>query len=168
MPSVLSIPTLTLLTGLSALTASPAPAQQSPALSVAASEADGTHLVGPDGRPVYVMLTEGKAGDGEDPLASCGASCLQDWPLLVTQGEPRLGDGVDAGLVDTRPWRDVNVLTYADQPLFQFHRDRLDAPPEGQGIFSYGGWWALVRPDGSLVRSSTMPEHGEADEKIEG
>ena len=60
------------------------------------------------------------------------------------------------------------MLTYADQPLFQFHRDILGEAPEGQGIFSYGGWWALVRPDGSLVRSSTMPEHGDADEMIEG
>ncbi|HBS98416.1 hypothetical protein ACFSDD_20165 [Salipiger marinus] len=168
MPSVLSFRNLSLLTGLLALTALPALAQPTPALSLASSEADGTHLVGPDGRPVYAMLTKGSGGDDEDPLASCGASCLQDWPLLVTEGEPSFGEGIEAALVDTKPWRGVNVLTYADQPLFQFHRDILGEAPEGQGIFSYGGWWALVRPDGSLVRSSTMPEHGDADEMIEG
>ena len=30
---------------------------------------------------------------------SCGASFLQDWPLLVTEGEPSFGEGIEAALV---------------------------------------------------------------------
>mgnify|MGYP005988922365 CR=1 FL=1 len=142
-------------------TALPAQDSDAPTLTLAASDEFGPYIQGPDGRPVYAMLTELNTGDRQDPLQSCEVSCRDNWPVLMVDGDVTVGDGLDAGLADTLSWRGESVAQYADQPLFQFYRDQPGEEPQGQGIFSFGGYWALLTPDGETMRTDTMPEPDE-------
>jgi predicted lipoprotein with Yx(FWY)xxD motif len=130
-------------------------------LTVTASDEFGPYIQGPDGRPVYALLTDLDTGDGQDPLVSCEASCRNNWPVLTSDSEVTVGDELDAALADTLDQDGETVVQYADHPLFQFYRDRPGEEPQGQGIFSFGGYWALLSPSGETMRTDTMPEPGE-------
>ncbi|ALG92358.1 MULTISPECIES: COG4315 family predicted lipoprotein [Actibacterium] len=132
-----------------------------PTLTLAASEEFGPYVLGPDGRPVYAMLTELKIGDGQDALQSCEVTCRDNWPVLIVDGDVTVGDGLDAAMADTLDWRGRKVAQYGDQPLFQFYRDQPGEEPQGQGVFSFGGYWALLTPEGKTLRTDTMPEQDE-------
>lgn len=128
-------------------------------LSVGSSEEFGDYIVGPEGQPVYAFLTNRGASDGQDPLDSCNADCREEWPPLVSQGEIRANEALDAYLVGTTEDEDGEpVVSYAGQPLFSFYRDEAGGAPGGQGIFSFGGYWALLNPSGVPIRSDTIPE----------
>ncbi len=129
-------------------------------LSAVESEEHGPYLAGPEGRPVYAFLTSVEiGGDGQDPLESCNeGECRQNWPLVTVDGEVSVGDGVDAELAETMQVDGETVLLYADHPLFHFFRDMPGAPPQGQGIYSYGGYWALLTPSGQIIRTGPMDD----------
>lgn len=129
-----------------------------PTLSVVVSETFGPHLVGLDRRPVYAMLTDLETGDGEQPLQSCGAGCRERWPVLTVAEDVGVADGLDPALAEAILWRGHRVASYGGHPLFLFNRDKAGEEPVGQGIFSFGGYWALVTPDGSTIRSDAMPD----------
>lgn len=135
-------------------------AQQQPeTLTLAVSDTYGPYIVGPEGRPVYTMLTKIEAGDDQDPLNSCNEACRDNWPVLsVKDDNIRVGDGLDPDLAATVAWHDMRVPIYADRALFLFHRDSPGKEPEGQGIFSFGGYWALLSPSGEPIRTDAMPE----------
>lgn len=135
--------------------------QEQATLSVATGEDYGDYIVGPDGLPLYTLLTDLEAGDGEDPLASCHEECRRNWPVLVAQDEMKAGDGLDPALLETIDWRGEEVVTYAGHPLFHFADDRPHGEPGGQGMFTYGGYWALLSPRGRPLRTDAMPEGGQ-------
>lgn len=143
------------------LTAGAATAQTAakPTLSAQASAEFGLHIVGPDGRPVYGFLTDKDiGGDGQDPLESCNTPCREDWSLVQADGDIRVGDFLSSDLVGRRTVDGGEVLTYNDHVLFQFRRDTVTEPPQGQGIYSYGGFWVLLAPSGYPVKTSVMEE----------
>ncbi|AJE49070.1 hypothetical protein [Celeribacter indicus] len=127
-------------------------------LALAATEDQGTYLVGPDGRPVYIMITEHGAGDDLDPLQSCEEQCRVEWPVVTIDDDITTGEGVESDLADTVEWRGEQALTYRGQPLFYFYRDSAGEAPEGQGIFSHGGHWALLAPDGTPFEDEIAPD----------
>jgi predicted lipoprotein with Yx(FWY)xxD motif len=136
-----------------------AQAQERPALSVEISKDYGEILIGPDGRPVYTLQTDAPNGGDQLPaLLSCKEGCLIDWPLVTVQGEVQLGEGVAAEMAEIVEHEGQQVLAYAGEPLFYFHRDLPEAAPQGQGIFSFGGTWQLIRPDGALVEEDVLRE----------
>ncbi len=124
-------------------------------LSAVLGEEYGAYVVGPDGLPVYAFLTSvAMGGDGEDPLDSCNAeACRQHWRLVTVDGEVRGWTRIW--------WKPVDgetLLLYGGHPLFQFYRDAPGEPPQGQAIYSYGGYWALVTPVGGTIRTGPMDE----------
>ncbi|ROT99489.1 hypothetical protein [Histidinibacterium lentulum] len=165
-------PLIPFVTGVLALAAPIASAQEQPdlALVVAEHEEHGLFLADGEGRPVYAFLnSEAIGGDGLDPLESCHEHCRDDWPLVTATGTVRAGEGVDPYLVGTRPDGEAGeVVTYNDYELFYFHRDAPGTSPEGQGIFSYGGYWALLRPSGLAIRTGPMEERDQLPEPTEG
>jgi predicted lipoprotein with Yx(FWY)xxD motif len=142
------------------LLAQSAMAQDRPVLSIAATEDHGRYLVGPDGRPVYAFVTEDvRGGNVITPIAACIERCLEDWPR-VTLDAPDfvVAEGVDPFLAEPLEWEGELVLVYDSRAMFYYHRDAPGAPPRGQEIHEWGGWWYLVRPDGSLIQSGVAPD----------
>ncbi len=129
-------------------------------LRTAVDEDYGWHVVLQNGRPVYAMVTDQAHGDDQPPLESCNERCLQDWPLVTVEDDVDLGEGLDPALVDVKDWRGRQVVHYADEPLFVFFSDEPGQPPAGQEVFSYGGYWALISPQGALIREGMVPERG--------
>jgi len=146
------------LAALSACLAAPLAAQPvSDGFQVLDHEEHGPYLAGPNGRPVYVFLTTGRGGDGLPPLESCTQRCLEEWPLIVAEETPEGGPNVPAELFGTVSHRGKDVLTYGGRPLFTFALEDGDLVPDGHAVHTWGGWWALVRPDGMPIRTGIMP-----------
>ncbi len=144
-------------------------AQDLATLSLATSEEHGAYVVGPDGRPVYAMLSaDSVGGDGLDSLDSCSQMCRDNWPIVTAEEDIRVGEGVNPDLVGRTASDGQQVLTYADQPLFQFYRDVAGVEPQGEGIYSFGGYWALMAPSGRPIRSGTIPAADEIPEAPSG
>lgn len=131
----------------------------SPILETAVHDEYGRYLTS-GGRPVYAFITTGvRAGDDQTPLVSCKQKCLDDWPLVTAPGnDVPIGDRVDPELVETLDWEGQNVVVYASRALFYYFRDEPGEGPQGQDVHTYGGWWYLVRPDGSVIVTGIGPE----------
>lgn len=155
-------PLILIVAGLLVLPATFASSQEQSSVTLIIAEDDelGPFVADDTGRPVYAFLTsETIGGDGLDPLDSCHEACRNEWPPVTVSGDVRVGDGVDPDLVGTRPGGEAGmIVTYNDYALFHFHRDTSGEPPEGQGIYSYGGYWALLGPNGTAIRTGPMEE----------
>lgn len=76
------------------------------------------------------LFTNDPAGE-----SVCLDDCLAAWPPLLVDGEPRIGDGVDASLVGTIERPDEGVqLTYDDAPLYTWVPDQQPGDVTGQGV----------------------------------
>lgn len=138
----------------------PVAAQDGPMLTIAATDAYGRYLVGPDGRPVYAFVTEGvRGGNDIAPITACIEGCLEDWPL-VTLPAPNftVAEGIDPVLAEPLEWQGELVLVYDSRTMFYYHRDAPGEVPQGQALHEWGGWWYLVRPDGTLIETGVAPE----------
>jgi predicted lipoprotein with Yx(FWY)xxD motif len=103
----------------------------------------GKILVGANGMTLY-MFTK----DGPDQ-SNCTGKCLTQWPPLLTQGKPTLGNGVEASLVGTATLADGSmIVTYNKMPLYYWYKDTKAGDATGQGV---GSVWFVVSPDGQPV-----------------
>jgi hypothetical protein len=138
----------------------PASAQENLALSIAETSEFGRYLVGPDGRPVYAFVTEDvRGGNDLAPRTACIERCLEDWPLVTLEAPDFVvAEGVDPRLAESLEWEGDLVLVYASRELFYYGRDAEGEAPEGQEQHEWGGWWYLMRPDGSLIRTGVAPD----------
>jgi predicted lipoprotein with Yx(FWY)xxD motif len=120
--------------------------------TVVTTSMDGsvTYLTDADGRALY-LFTNDTPG-----TSSCTGDCLTAWPVLLTEGEPVAGSGVDAALLGTTTRDDGSTqVTYADWPLYFFAGDAGPGDLAGQGI---NGVWFVVSPSGEMI-----PELPESD-----
>jgi predicted lipoprotein with Yx(FWY)xxD motif len=104
----------------------------------------GTVLTDGSGMTLYVFFedTEGQS--------MCYDACADNWPPLVTDGQPIVEDGVDQGLVDTLQRDDGAMqVTYDGQPLY-LHAG--DSEPGDVGGFGNGNAWYPVAPDGTPIQ----------------
>ena len=82
-------------------------------------------------------------------VSNCNADCLAKWPPLITQGNPKLGPGVDAALVGTATLADGRkIVTYNKMPLYYWVNDKAAGDTTGQGV---GSVWYVISPDGKVV-----------------
>jgi predicted lipoprotein with Yx(FWY)xxD motif len=127
-------------------TAKPATAEEA-VINVATDAKLGKILVGKDGMTLY-MFTKDNADQ-----SNCNADCLKKWPALITQGNPRLGDGVDAAMVGTANLADGSkIITYDHMPLYYWYKDTKAGDTNGQGV---GKVWYVLSPDGKPVWMET-------------
>lgn len=148
-PTVTMLPEATSTTAPTA-TEAQAAAETAPAaavgeaeLSVASDPELGEFLVGSGGMTVYMYTRD------EPNTVNCEGDCLVNWPPLITQGDPVLGEGVDPALVGTAELPDGQmIVTYNSMPLYYWINDAAPGDTTGQGV---GGVWYVVSPQGEVI-----------------
>jgi predicted lipoprotein with Yx(FWY)xxD motif len=110
----------------------------------------GKILVGDNGMTLYIFTKDGPN------QSNCGPDCLSSWPPLLTQGNPKLGEGVDASLVGSATLSDSSkIVTYNKMPLYYFVGDTKAGDVTGQGA---GNVWYVLSPEGKAVGSDAATE----------
>jgi predicted lipoprotein with Yx(FWY)xxD motif len=124
----------------------PVSAASEAAINVTTDPTLGKILVDGKGMTLYIFTV-----DGPDQ-SNCDASCLTNWPPLLTQGSPTLGPGVDDSLVGSAALADgTRIVTYNHMPLYYFINDAKPGDTTGQGV---GSVWYTLTPDGKPVGAS--------------
>ena len=152
-PTVPPVPTATLVPAAPATTSA---AEAS--INIATDPKFGKILVDGKGMTLYLYTKD------EPSKSNCSAGCLKAWPPLMTQGIPKLGDGVDASLIGNAALADGSkIVTYNKMPLYYWASDSKPGDITGLGI---SGVWFLVSPTGSKVgveatiNVATDPKYG--------
>lgn len=138
---------------------------QDPVFSVESDPDLGRYIVGPEGQPVYMFDTQVSGGDGLPPLESCGARCRGTWSPVKIAPTASRQLGVSGPLQE----QDIAVVaedgeliaTYDGHPLFHFAREHESEGPSGHGMHKHGGWWIALAPDGTPIRTGSIPSHTE-------
>ena len=115
-------------------------------------------LADQDGRAVYLFNadTQGESYSenieetaGEPaPEVTCTGECLEAWPPVYTEGEPKVeGEGLDPRLVGTVEHDGQMMVTYNGWPLYYYAQDEASAPPQGHAVEAHGGTWYVVNAD---------------------
>lgn len=102
----------------------------------------GTMLFGPSRQAIYIFENDPKG------KTVCYGECAEAWPPVLTEGEPRAGDGVRQSLLGTVKRRDGKLqVTYAGKPLYTYAHE---GPNEVRchNVDLNGGFWWVVGPDG--------------------
>src|SRR4030043_444730 len=91
----------------------PASNGSSVTIDVATDPTLGQILVDENGKTLY-MFTK----DAPD-TSNCDATCLTNWPPLVSSGTPKAGTGVDASLIGLATLANgEKIVTYDHMPLY--------------------------------------------------
>ncbi|WP_135364148.1 COG4315 family predicted lipoprotein [Halosimplex halophilum] len=126
------------------------PGGDSPALVRVRSHEDlGEILVGPEGMTLYNFDSDTQ-GEG---ASTCYDGCAGAWPPLTVDDESAVTAGPDVSAELTTFEREDGSLQVAADgwPLYYFASDEDPGDANGQGANDV--WWVL-RPDGSVVRST--------------
>ena len=85
--------------------------------------------------------------------STCYGACASAWPPVVTKPGPRATGAVKQSLLGTTRRRDgTSQLTYAGHPLYYYVGDTRPGQVLCQAVLEYGGYWYVVRSDGTAVR----------------
>ena len=120
-------------------------------VTVSSRQVDGLGTVLVDGQGHALYMFPPDAGRG----VTCTGPCAGVWPPLVitTGATPSAGAGVikaDLGTV-TDPNTGARVVTYAGYPLYRYSGDLDAGTANGQALFTNGGPWYVLDPDGQPV-----------------
>jgi predicted lipoprotein with Yx(FWY)xxD motif len=129
-------------------------------ISVSSNEEFGEFLVGNDGMTLYMFTKD------EPNKSNCAGDCLVNWPPLLTQGEPVLGEGVDPALVGTAELEDGSmIVTYNGMPLYYWVKDTKAGDTTGQAV---GDVWWVVSPEGEIIGMDSGAAGGDEEAAAEG
>jgi predicted lipoprotein with Yx(FWY)xxD motif len=110
-----------------------------PTVKVSQSKSLGSVLTSPDGRTLYVFLSD-KAGSGK---STCNGGCAQTWPALAATGDVVKPDGLPGDLSVITRDDGTKAVAYNGQPLYHYAGDSAPGDTNGQGI---GNVWFVVPP----------------------
>ncbi len=78
----------------------------------------------------------------------CYGECAEDWPPVLTMGEPQAKRSVQSKLLGTTRRSDgARQVTYAGRPLY-FYAHEGKYQVLCHDVEEYGGTWLVVQPDG--------------------
>jgi predicted lipoprotein with Yx(FWY)xxD motif len=120
-----------------------APATGAGGTVVATGDVDphGTVLTDGAGMTLYVFFED------SDERSACYDACAENWPPLLTDGDPTAEGEADASLLGTTERDDGTMqVTYDGQPLYVYAGDSQPGDANGFGI---GNVWYPVTPDGA-------------------
>ena len=110
----------------------------------AADSSLGQIVVDGTGLTVYYFDND-TAGSG---VSSCTGSCLDNWPIVATESEAPVVEGV-TGEIGTIPTPDGGLqITINGLPIYLFAGDAAAGDVNGQGV---GGVWWAVAPNGDKI-----------------
>jgi predicted lipoprotein with Yx(FWY)xxD motif len=109
-------------------------------VAVASDDSLGDHLVGPDGRTLYLFARD----DGT--TTACTGGCAETWPPLVA-ASPSAGEGVDAGELSTADGIEPDQVVYHGHLLYYFAGDEAPGDVNGTAIPD----WFAVDPSGEAI-----------------
>ena len=114
---------------------------------ISADSEFGPMLFDATGQPIYLFSAE----SGARP--SCYDDCAEDWPPVLTDGEPGGSAEVSGRLLGTTQRAGGSVqVTYAGHPLYYYaHEGKYEVLCHD--VEEYGGTWLAVRPDGTPAPS---------------
>jgi predicted lipoprotein with Yx(FWY)xxD motif len=114
----------------------------------------GPILVDPEGATLYLFLSD------VDELSWCYDECAENWPPLLVEEAPAVGEGLDAELVGVTERTDGTLqATYGGWPLYTFVGDTEPGQTSGHTL---NGVWFAVAPDGSGVVGETDADADDA------
>src|SRR5947209_1073310 len=102
-----------------------------------AKGSNGTYLVGPNGRALYLWVADASG------KSSCAGACAQAWPPLLAKGKPNASGGVKASDLSTITRSgDAKQVAYMGHPLYYYVADTKPGAVTGQGSDQFGAkWW---------------------------
>ena len=113
--------------------------------TVAVAETElGEVLVNAEGMTLYLFTPDSLE------TSACTDDCVGAWPpLMLAEGEPVAGDGVDQALLTLAPRTDGDdQVTYNGHRLYTYAGDSAPGDTTGQGV---GDVWFAVTPTGEAV-----------------
>lgn len=132
-----------------------APAATAPSASAAMAEikvADsklGKILTDGKGMTLYIFTKD------TPNTSTCYDACAKNWPPLLSDAKPTLGDGVDGALIGTTQRKEgTSQVTYNGMPLYYWANDKAAGDTTGQGV---GGVWWVIAPDGKAITTGAAP-----------
>jgi predicted lipoprotein with Yx(FWY)xxD motif len=112
-------------------------------LTVASAPQVGPILVNAKGFAVYDFHKD------KGKTSSCYGACAQAWPPVLSEGEPQVGEGAMASLLDTTERKDgTTQVTYAGHPLYTFTGDKKPGEANGNDVDAFGAQWYALKGNG--------------------
>ncbi len=114
------------------------------ALEVSQTDDLGEFLVDAEGMTLYMFTND------TENTSNCYDDCAEAWPPVLTEGDPTLGEGLDAALVSTTERTDgTTQVTYGGLPLYYWVNDAAPGDTTGQNV---GEVWFVVSPAGEIIQ----------------
>ena len=121
---------------------------QAPATLTVRDTRFGRILFDGRGRVLYAFTRDRRGGPSR-----CYGDCATAWPVYFAPKSPlRAGAGVKQSLLGTTKRRGGRrQITYNGWPLYYYAHERR-GEVKCQNVFTHGGLWLVVRPNGRTVR----------------
>lgn len=100
----------------------------------------GSHLVGPDGRTLYLFEKD------QGTTTACTGGCVPNWPALVAAA-PTAGQGVDSSKLSTATGEQPDQVVYNGHLLYYFAGDSAPGQVNGTKVPS----WYPVNAKGDKI-----------------
>jgi predicted lipoprotein with Yx(FWY)xxD motif len=89
------------------------------------------------------------------PTSTCYEACAEAWPPLLTEGQPKAGDGANPSMLGETKRKDgTEQVTYAGHPLYAFADDREAGETNGEDVDEFGADWYAIAPSGERPEGS--------------
>ncbi|WP_025274434.1 COG4315 family predicted lipoprotein [Haloglycomyces albus] len=107
----------------------------------------GDILTDADGMVLYLFTQD------SDGTSTCYDECAENWPPMIVEETPEVGEGIDESLLGITERDDGSQqVTYNDHPLYYWQGDESAGDMNGQGVNSV---WYVLDPDGEAVEETT-------------
>jgi predicted lipoprotein with Yx(FWY)xxD motif len=128
-------------------TSTPVAAQEA-SLKVAQDATLGKFLADDQGRTLYLYTKDTK------DTSVCYDACAQAWPPLLSVGQPKGMEGVNASLLGTTQRKEGTMqVTYNGYPLYYFVSDQKPGDVKGQGVKDV---WYVISPAGDMLKAASL------------
>jgi len=108
----------------------------------------GMVLVDPEGRTLYGFQND-KHSLYSAFSSACYGPCAEDWPPLLTNGEPQAEKGAFPTKTSTLERKDGTLqVTYYGHPLYTYAGDKKSGEANGNDVKAFGGEWYALDPGG--------------------
>ncbi len=108
----------------------------------------GKVLVDSEGRTLYDFQND-KHSLYSAFSSACYGACAENWPPLLTEGEPEAEGGAFPTKSSTLQRKDGTLqVTYYGHPLYTYVGDKKPGEANGNEVTAFGGKWYVSRPAG--------------------